>query len=100
VFENRVLTKIFGLRRDEVIGWRKLHNEGLHNLYSSASIIRMIKSRKMRWAEHIEYMGQRRNAYMILVGKPERKIPLGIPINRWEDNMKLDLRETGWGGRD
>jgi hypothetical protein len=77
VFENRVL-RIFGPKRDEVIGgWRKLHNEELHNLYSSPSIIRIIKSRRMRWAGHVARMGEKRNAYRILVGKPEGKIPLG-----------------------
>jgi hypothetical protein len=78
VFENRVLRRIFGLKRDEVMGdWRKLHNEELHNLYSSPNIIRMIKSRRMRWAWHVARMGENRNAYSILVGKPEGKRPLG-----------------------
>jgi hypothetical protein len=73
-----VLRRIFGLRRDEVKGdWRKLHNEELHNLYSSPNIIRMIKSRKMRWTGHVARMGETRNAYRILVGKPEGKRPLG-----------------------
>jgi hypothetical protein len=72
MFENRVLRRIFGPKRDEVTGdWRKLHNEELHNLYSSPNIIRVIKSRRMRWAEHVVRMGPKRNAYMILVGKPE-----------------------------
>jgi hypothetical protein len=78
-FENRVLTRIFGPKRDEVTGgWRKLHNEELHNLYSSPSIIRMIKSRRVRWAGHVARMGEKRNACRILVGNPEGK-------NHWKD---------------
>jgi hypothetical protein len=78
-------------------GWRKLHNEELHNLYSSPSIIRMIKSRRMRWAEHVARMGEKRNAYTrrILVGKPEEKRPPGRSRCRWEDNIKMDLKEIG-----
>jgi hypothetical protein len=80
VFENRVLRRIFGPKRDEVTGgFRKLHNEELHNLYSSPSIIRMIKSMRMRWAGHVAWMGEERNAYRILVGKPEGKRPLERP---------------------
>jgi hypothetical protein len=72
VFEKRVLKRIFPPRRDEVMGfWRKLHNDEFHKLYSSPNIIRMIKSRRMRWAEHVARMGETRNAYRILVGKPE-----------------------------
>jgi hypothetical protein len=83
VFENRVLRRIFGLKRDKVTGdWRKLHNEELNNFYSSPSIIRIIKSRRMRWAGHIARMGETRNAYRILVGKPEGKRPLGRPRRR------------------
>jgi hypothetical protein len=75
-----VLRRIYGPKRDEVTGdWRKLHNEELHNLYSSPNTIRMIKSRKMRWAEHVGRMGETRNAYRILVGRPEGKRPLGRP---------------------
>jgi hypothetical protein len=82
LFENRVL-RIFGPKRDDVTGgWRKLHNEELHNLYSSPRIIRMIKSRRMRWAEHVVRMGEKRNTCRILVGKPEGKIPLGRPWRR------------------
>jgi hypothetical protein len=81
-------------------GWRKLHNEELHNLYSSPIIIRMIKSRKMRWAGHVARMGETRNAYRILVGYPEGKRPLGRPKRRWIHNIKMDLREIGWDGRD
>jgi hypothetical protein len=80
VFENRVLRKIFGPKRDEVIGgWRKLHNDELHNLNFSQSIIRMIKSSRMRWAGHAARRGKKRNAYKILVGKPEGRRPLGRP---------------------
>jgi hypothetical protein len=83
VFQNGVLRRIFGRKRDEVIrGWRKLHNEELHNLYSLPSIIRMIKSRRMRWAGHVICMEEKRNAYRILVGKSEGKRPLGRPTRR------------------
>jgi hypothetical protein len=85
VFENRVLRKIFGLKRDEVIGgWRKLHEE-LHSLYCSPSIIRILKLKRMRWG-HVARMREKRNAYRILVVKPEGKRPLGRPRRRWEDN--------------
>jgi hypothetical protein len=98
VFENRVLMRIFGPKRDEVTGeWRKLHNGELCNLYSSADIIRQMKSRRMRWAGHVACMGEGRNLYMVLVGKPEGKRPLGRPRRRWEDGVKMDLREIGWG---
>jgi hypothetical protein len=80
--------------------WRKLHNEELHNLYSSPSIIRMIRSRRMRWAGHVVRMGEKRNAYRILVGKPEGRRPLRRPRRRWMDNIKMDLREIGWDGID
>jgi hypothetical protein len=76
-------------------GWRKLHNEEFHNLYSLPSIITVIKSRSMRWAGHVGQMGEKRNAYWILVGKPEGKRPLGRPRYRRVDNIKMDLRETG-----
>jgi hypothetical protein len=93
VFENRVLRRIYGQKRDEVIGgWRKLHNEKLHNLYGLPSIIRMIKSRRMRWAGHVARMGAKKEAYRILVRKPEGKNPLGRPRRRWEDNIRMDLR--------
>jgi hypothetical protein len=96
VFENRVLRRIFGLKRDGVTaGWRKLHNEELHNLYSSPSIITIIKSRRMRWAVHVARMGNKRNVYRLLVGKPEGKRPLGRPRLRWMDNIKMDLLEIG-----
>jgi hypothetical protein len=96
VFENRVLRRIFVPRRDEVTdGWRKLFNEELHSLYSSPSIIRMIKSRRMGLAGHVARMGEKRNAYRILMGKPERKRPVGRPRRRCVDNIKIDLREIG-----
>jgi hypothetical protein len=80
VFENRVLRRIFGPKRDKVTGeWRKLHNEGLHDLYCSRSIIRIIKARRVRWAGHVARMGEKRNAYRLLVGKPEGRRPLGRP---------------------
>jgi hypothetical protein len=80
--------------------WRKLHNEELHNLYSLPNIIRMIKSKRMRWAGHVARMGELRNVYMILVGKPEGKRPLGRPRRRWVDNIKMELIEVGWDGMD
>jgi hypothetical protein len=93
VLENRVFRRIFGPKRDEVTGgWRKLHNEELHGLYSSPSIIRVIKARRMRWAGHVTRMGEVRGAYIILVGRPEGKRPLGRPRRRWEDNIKIGLR--------
>jgi hypothetical protein len=83
VFENRVLRKIFGPKRDEVTGeWRKLHNEELRHLYSSPNIIRIIKSRRMKWAGHVARMGEKRNSYRLLVGKPEGTRPLGRPRRR------------------
>jgi hypothetical protein len=99
VFENRVLRRIFGPKRDEVTGeWRKLHNEELHNLYSSPDVIRQIKSRRMRWAGHVTRMGEERKVYRVLVGKPKGKRPVGRPRHRWEDGIRMDLRETGWSG--
>jgi hypothetical protein len=98
VFENRVLRRIFGPKRDEVTGeWRKLHNGELHNLYSSPDIIRQIKSRRMRWMGHVACMGEGRNVYRVLVGKPEGKGSLERPRRRWKDGIKMDLREIGWG---
>jgi hypothetical protein len=99
--ENRALGRIFGPKRDEVVGsWRKLQNEELHNLYSSPSLIRMIKSRKMRWAGHVVRMWERRNAYRVLVGKPEGRRPLERPRRRWLNNIKMNLREIGWESMD
>jgi hypothetical protein len=93
LFENRVF-RIFGPKRDNVTGgWRKLHNEEISNLYSSPSIIRMMKSRRMRCLGHVALMGHKRNAYRILVGKPEGKRPLGRPRRRWADDIQMDLRE-------
>jgi hypothetical protein len=100
VIENRVLRRIFGPKRDEVTGeWRKLHNEELRDLYSSPSIIRIIKSRRMRWAGHVARM-VKRNAYRLLVGKPEGKRPLGRPRRRWVDNIRMNLGEVGRGNVD
>jgi hypothetical protein len=101
VFENRVLRRIFGPKRDEVTGrWRELHNAELHGLYSSPIIVRMIKARRMRWAGHVARMGEVRGAYNILVGRPEGRRPLGRPRRRWEDSNKMDLREIGFGDVD
>jgi hypothetical protein len=98
VFENRVLRRIFGPKRDEVMGeWRKLRSGELHNLYSSPDIVRQIKSRRMRWAGHVARMGEGRNVYRVLVGKPEEKRPLRRQRHRWEDAIRMDLREIGWG---
>ncbi|KAJ4435309.1 hypothetical protein ANN_17919 [Periplaneta americana] len=101
VFENKVLRKIFGAKRDEVTGeWTKLHNTELHALYSSPDIIKNIKSRRLRWAGHVARMGEYRNAYRLLVGRPEEKIPLGMPRRRWENNIKMDLRDVGYDDRE
>jgi hypothetical protein len=95
VFENRVLRRIFGPKREEDGLWRKLHNDDLHSLYSSPNIVRVIQSRRMRWVGHVARMGEGRGVYRILVGGPEGKRPLGRPRRRWEDNIKMDLREIG-----
>jgi hypothetical protein len=101
VFENRVLRRIFGPKKNEVTGeWRKLHNVELRDLYSSPSIIRIIKSRRMRWAGHVAGMGEKRNAYRLLVGKPEAMRQLGRPRLRWVENIRMDLGEVGWGDVD
>jgi len=92
LFENMVLRRIFGPRRDEVTGeWRRLHNEELNNLYCSPNIVRVIKLRRMRWAGHVARMGEERGVYRFLLGKPERRRPLGKPGRRWVSNMRMDL---------
>jgi hypothetical protein len=96
-----MLRRIFGSKRNEMTGgWRKLHNEELHNLYCLPSIIRMIESRRMRRPGHVSQMGEQRNAYWVLVGNPEGKRPLGRPRHSWVDSIKMDLREIGWDGMD
>jgi hypothetical protein len=101
VFENRAVKRIFGPKSDEVTGeCRKLHNEELHDLYSSPSIIKIIKKRRMRWAGHVARMGEKRNAYRLLVGKPEGRRPLGSARRRWMDNIRMDLVKAGWGDVD
>ena len=101
VFENKVLSRIFGPRKDEVTGeWRRLHNENFNDLYSSPNIVRVIKSRRMRWAGHVARMGEESGVYRILVGKPDGRRPLVRPRRRWVDNIKLDLQEVGCGCMD
>jgi hypothetical protein len=101
VFENRVLRKIFGPKRDEVTEeWRKMNNKELCDLYSLRSIIRIIRSRRMRWTGHVTQMGEKRKEYRVLVGKPEGKRPLGRPRHRWVDNIMMDLGEVGWNDVD
>jgi hypothetical protein len=98
VFENRVLRRVFGRKRDEVTGeWIKLHNEELSDLYSLPNIVRVVKSRRMRWAGHVAHMEEGRGVYRVLVGKHEGKRPLGRPRRRWEDNIMMDLQEVGRG---
>jgi len=101
VFENRVLRRVLGPKRDEVTGeWEKLHNEELSDLYSLPNTVRVVKSRSVRWAGHVVRMGEGRGVHRILVGKPERKRPLGRPRCRWQDNIKTDLQEVGGGCED
>jgi hypothetical protein len=101
VFENRVLRRIFGPKRDDVTGeCRKLHNEELNDLYSSCNIVRVIQLSRMRWAGHVACMGERRGLYRVLVGKPEGSRPLRRPKRRWEDNIKIDLQKVGFGAID
>ena len=98
MFENMVLRRIFGPRREEVIKeWRKLHNEELNHLCSSPKIVRVINSRRMRWVGHVARMGERRGVYWVLMGKPEGKRPFGRPRLRWEDNIKWDLQKVRCG---
>jgi len=94
--KDGVLRRIFGHKRDKVTGeWRKLHNEELNDLYSLPNIMRVIKSRRMRWAGHVAPMGERRGVYRVLVRKPEGRTPLWRPRRRWKDNIKMDLQEVG-----
>ena len=96
MFENMVLRKIFGPGRDEVTGeWRRLNNEELSDLYSSPNIVRVIKSRIMRWAGHVARMGEERESYRIMVGKPEGRRRLRRPRHRWVDYIRIDLRDVG-----
>ena len=96
VFENRVLRRVFGPKRDGVTGeLKKLHNKELSDLYSLPNIVRVVKSRRMRWAGHVARMGEGRGVHRVLVGKPEGKRPLGRPRRRWEDNIKMNLQEVG-----
>ena len=96
VFQNRVLRRVFGSKRDEITWeWRKLHNEELSGLYSLRNIVRVVKLRRMRWAGHVALMGKGRGVHRVLGRKPEGKRPLGRPRRRWEDNIKLDLQEVG-----
>jgi len=101
VFENMVLRRIFGLRRDEVTGeWRRLHNEELNDLYSSPNIVRVIKWRRMRRAGNVARMGEERGVYRVLVGKPDGRRSLGRPRCRWVDNIRMDLQEMECGYMD
>jgi len=101
VFENMVLRKLFATRRDEVTGeWRRLQNEELNDLYSSPNIVRVIKSKRMRWAGHVARMGEEKGAYRVLVGKPEGRRQLGRPRRRWVDNIRMDLQDVGFGYMD
>jgi hypothetical protein len=97
-FRFDVLRKVFGPKWEEDGSWRKLHNDELHDLYSSQNIVRVIKSRRMRWAGHVARMGEGRGVYRVLVGRPEGKRPLGRPRRMWEDNIKRDFREIGIDG--
>jgi len=98
VFENRVLRRVFGSKWDEVTGeWKKLHNEVFSDLYSLPNIMRVVKSRRMRWAGHVARMGEGRGVHRVLVGKSEGKRPLGRPRRRWKDNIKMVLQEVGRG---
>jgi len=101
LFENMVFRRIFGRRREEVtVEWMRLHNEELNDLSCSPNIVRVIKSRRMRWAGHVARMGQEKGVYRVLVGKPEGKRTLGRPRRRWVDNIRMDLQEVGCGYMD
>jgi len=101
VIENMVLRIIFGPRKDEGTGeWRRLHNEHLNDLYSSLSIVRVIKSRRMKWAGHVACMGEERGVYRVLVGKPKGRRSLGRPRRRWMVNIRMDLQEVVCGYMD
>jgi hypothetical protein len=98
MFENKIFRGIFGPRRVELTGhWSRLHNEELNDLYSSPNIVRVIKSRRMRWTGHVARMGEERGVYRLLVGKPEVKRLMGRPRLRWVDNIRMDLQEVGCG---
>jgi len=100
VFEN-ILLRIFGPRSDEATGeWRRLHNEELNDLYSSSNIVRVIKSRRMRWAGHVARMDEEKGVYRVLLWKPEGREPLGRPRRRWLNNIRMDLQEVGCGYMD
>jgi hypothetical protein len=98
VSENTVLRRIFGPKREEDGSWRKLHNDELHNLYSSPNIVRVVKSRRLNWAGHVARIGEGRGVSRVLIGRPEGKRPLVRPRRRWEDNIKMGLREIGIDG--
>ena len=101
VFENSNLRVIFEAKKDEVTGeWRKLNNEELNDMYFSPNNVRVIKSRIMRWVEHVALVGDWRGVYKVLMGKPEGKRPLGRRRRRWDYNIKMDLQEVGCGGMD
>jgi hypothetical protein len=101
VFENMALRRVLGPKSDGVTGeWRKLHNEELNDLYSLPNIVRVVKSRRMRWAGHVARMSEDRGVHRVMVGKPEGKRALGRPRRRWEDNIKMDLQEVGGGHGD
>jgi hypothetical protein len=97
IFENRMLRRTFEPKRDEITGeWRRLHNEELYDLYFSPNIIRVIKSKRLRWAEHAASIGEKRGAYRLLVVKLDGRRALGKPRRRWQDNIKMDFLEMGW----
>jgi hypothetical protein len=99
VLENKVLSGIFGPKREEVAGdWRRLDNEELHNVYASPNIIRVVRTRRMRGAVHVACIGEMRNAYKIVVRKPEGKRQHGRPSHSWEGDISMDLRKIGWKG--